>query len=171
MSHHSAPPAAPARVVSRRSVAAAAAWVVPVVAVAVATPSAAASLTDLRAFQLTGTCGTLGVVGPGFRLTAATVPLPVGTTVIITGSGVRNIGVFSSTGDATATVMYLGPTSRQAVLTSELPAGGTMFLRTTLSISVPFVLNAVASPPDDAPATGAKTTAVVTSTLIDCTGA
>lgn len=153
---------------SRRTVVKGAAWSVPVIAAAVATPLAAASVVDVGAFTTSGTCGVLGVLGPGFTLTAsATAPLPIGTTVTITGGGVANIGVFSVTG-GTASVSVLSPTSRQITLTSELPAGATIDFRTTLSISVAFTLNEVVTLPTDYIATGAKTTGSVSSTLILC---
>ncbi|WP_345600490.1 hypothetical protein, partial [Thermocatellispora tengchongensis] len=61
-----------------------------------AAPAASASVdTDLGAFGINGSCGVLGVQGPGFLLTAGSVPLPVGTIFLVTGSGVANIGVFS----------------------------------------------------------------------------
>ncbi|GGM42708.1 hypothetical protein [Microbacterium saperdae] len=155
---------------SRRTVVKGAAWSVPVIAAAVATPLAAASGGDVEvgAFTTAGTCGVLGVIGPGFTLTAsATAPLPVGTSVIITGSGVANIGVFSVTG-GTASVAVLSGTSRQITLTSELPAGATIAFRTTLSISVAFTLNEVVSLPTGYVGTGAKTAGSVSSTLILC---
>lgn len=153
---------------SRRTVVKGAAWSVPVIAAAVATPLAAASLADVGAFALAGTCGTLGLLGPGFTLTAdATTPLPVGTTVTVTGSGVANIGVFSVTG-GTATVATLSGTSRQITLTSALPAGATIAFRTTLSITVAFQLNAVATLPSGFAGTGAKTAGNVSSTLVLC---
>ena len=168
MTHDSSPRPDSDRMISRRSVAAAAAWTVPVVAVAVATPSAAASNVEVGPFVLRGTCGTLGLLDPGFTLQAgATEPLPEGTSVIITGSGVANIGVFSVTG-GTATVNVLSGTSRQITLTAPLPAGATIAFRTTLSISVAFQLNAVATLPTGYTATGAKPSGFVSSTLILC---
>jgi hypothetical protein len=152
----------------RRTVMKGAAWSVPVIALAVATPAHAASIVDVGAFALRGTCGTLGLLGPGFTLQAGpTTPLPVGTTVIITGNGVANIGVFSVTG-GTATVNVLSNTSRQITLTAALPAGATIAFRTTLSISVAFQLNAVATLPTGYSGTGAKTSGNVSSTLILC---
>ncbi|MFJ2550872.1 hypothetical protein [Microbacterium sp. NPDC087591] len=153
---------------SRRTVVKGAAWSVPVIAAAVATPLAAASTADVGAFTTAGTCGILGVLGPGFTLTAsATAPLPVGTTITITGSGVANIGVFSVTG-GTASVSVLSGTSRLITLTSELPAGATIAFRTTLSISVAFTLNEVVTLPTGYVGTGAKTTGSVSSTLVLC---
>ncbi|WP_165759510.1 hypothetical protein [Rathayibacter oskolensis] len=168
MSHDSTPaPLDAERVVTRRSVAAAAAWTVPVVAVAVATPSAAASIIDVGAFQLVGDCGTLGILGPGFTLTAGSAALPVNTTVTVIGSGVANIGVFSVTGGA-ASVAVLSGTSRQITLTAALPAGATIAFRTTLSISAAFTLNAVATLPAGYIGTGSKASGNVSSTLVLC---
>ncbi|KJQ55072.1 hypothetical protein [Microbacterium sp. SA39] len=153
---------------SRRTVVKGAAWSVPVIAAAVATPLAAASIVDVGAFALRGSCGTLGLLGPGFTLQAGpTTPLPVGTTVTITGSGIANIGVFSVSG-GTADVAVLSGTSRQITLTSALPAGATIAFRTTLSISVAFQLNAVATLPTGYSGSGAKTAGNVSSTLILC---
>jgi len=155
--------------ISRRTIVKGAAWSVPVIAAAVATPLAAASGDiEVGAFALNGTCGVLGVVGPGFTLTAGpTTPLPVGTTVTVTGTGVANIGVFSVTG-GTANVNVLSGTSRQITLTSALPAGATIDFRTTLSISVAFTLNAAATVPAGYVGTGAKAAGGVSSTLILC---
>lgn len=153
---------------SRRTVVKAAAWPVPIIAVAVATPLAAASAVDIGAFALRGTCGVLGLLGPGFTLSAGpTAPLPVGTTVAITGSGVANIGEFGVSG-GTAQVTVLSGTSRQITLTSELPAGAEIAFRTTLSISVAFTLNAVAGLPAGYVGSGSKTSGIVSSTLILC---
>lgn len=155
--------------ISRRAVVKGAAWSVPVIAAAVATPLAAASgVVEVGAFALNGSCGTLGLLGPGFTLQAGpTTPLPVGTTITITGGGIANIGVFGVTG-GTANVNVLSPTSRQITLTAALPAGATIAFRTTLSISVAFTLNAVAALPTGYSGTGAKTAAGVNSTLILC---
>lgn len=157
------------RGISRRTLVKGAAWSVPVVAAAVATPLAAASGGgNVGAFTLNGTCGVLGVIGPGFLLTASgSAPLPAGTVITITGSGVANIGVFSVTG-GTATVAVLSATSRQITLTTALPAGATLALRTILSISVAFTLSATAALPSGYTGTGAKTTGGVNSTLVLC---
>lgn len=157
------------RTISRRSVTRAAAWSVPAVAVVAAAPAFAASgTTDVGAFALNGSCGTLGVLGPGFTLTAGpTAPLPVGTTVAITGTGVANIGVFSVSG-GTATVAVTSPTSRLITLTSALPAGATMAFRTTLSITVAFRLNGAVTLPEGYEGTSAKSSGAVNSTLVLC---
>ncbi|MFK3676441.1 hypothetical protein ACI2IP_01835 [Microbacterium sp. NPDC090218] len=155
--------------VSRRTLVKGAAWSVPVIAAAVATPLAAASGDiEVGAFSLDGTCGILGTLGPGFTLQAGpTVALPVGTSVTITGSGIANIGVFSVTG-GTAEVGVLSPTSRQITLTAAVPAGATIAFRTTLSITVAFTLNATTTLPAGYVATGAKTAGSVSSTLVLC---
>lgn len=153
---------------SRRTIVKGAAWSVPVIAAAVATPLAAASTDlDVGAYTLAGTCGVLGLLGPGFTLTAGTAPLPVGTAVTVTGSGVANIGVFGVTG-GTAEVGILSGTSRLITLTAELPAGATIAFRTTLSITVAFQLSAASTLPAGYIATGSKPTGSVTSTLVLC---
>ena len=159
----------PARSVSRRALVKGAAWSVPVIAVAAATPLAAASTaTNVGNFAINGTCGVLGVLGPGFTLTAGSAPLPVGTIINITGSGIANIGVFSVTG-GTATVNVLSGTARQITLTAPLAAGATMDFRTTLSISVAFQLTASTTLPTGFVAgSGAKQSGGVNATLILC---
>ncbi|WP_435743082.1 hypothetical protein [Microbacterium sp. PMB16] len=153
---------------SRRTVVKGAAWSVPVIAAAVATPLAAASTVDVGAFSVDGTCGVLGLLGPGFLITAGpTTPLPVGTTINITGGGIANIGVFSVTG-GTANVNVLSPTSATIVLTAPLAAGAQLAARTTLSISVAFTLNAAATLPAGYTGTGGKPAGSVSSTLILC---
>ncbi|MEA9987082.1 MULTISPECIES: hypothetical protein [Subtercola] len=156
--------------VNRRSLVKAAAWSVPVISLAIASPAMAASgNTEVGAFHLDGTCGVLGVLGPGFTLTAGSAPLPIGTVVTITGSGIANIGVFTPA-PVIASVAVLSGTSRQITLTAALPAGATLALRTTLSISVAFALNASAALPSGYIGTGSKTGASVSSTLIFCSG-
>ena len=159
----------PARSVSRRALVKGAAWSVPVIAVAAATPLAAASTaTNVGDFHIDGTCGVLGVLGPGFTLTAGSAPLPVGTIINITGSGIANIGVFSVTG-GTATVNVLSGTARQITLTAPLAAGATIDFRTTLSISVAFQLTASTTLPTGFVAGGgAKQSGGVNATLILC---
>ncbi|MDQ0707831.1 hypothetical protein QFZ52_000483 [Arthrobacter woluwensis] len=156
---------------SRRAVVKGAAWSVPVIAAAVAAPAASASTSELGALALNGTCGVLGVLGPGFTLTAsATAPIPAGTVITISGSGVANIGVFSVTGGV-ATVNVLSGTSRQITLTAPLAAGTTLNLRTTLSLTVAFGLNATVALPSGYTATGGKLTGSVNSTLVLCSAA
>lgn len=123
---------------------------------------------NIGAYHIDGTCGVLGIQGPGFTLTAgAGEPLPVGTIITVTGTGVANIGVFSVTGGA-ASETVLSNTQRQFTLTSALPAGATMTFRTTLSISVAFGLNATTTLPSGYYGTGDKPSGSVSSTLILC---
>ncbi|SDY80728.1 hypothetical protein [Herbiconiux ginsengi] len=158
------------RSLDRRTLLRGAAWSVPVVALAVATPAAAASDIEVGAYQVVGTCGIQGVQGPGFLLTASSsAALPVGTTVMIVASGVANAGVFSVTG-GTASQQILSGTARLFTLTAALPAGATMAFRTTLSTSVSFTLNASTQVPTGYTAQGAKTTGSVNSTLVLCSG-
>lgn len=153
---------------SRRTVVKGAAWSVPVIAAAVATPLAAASTVDVGAFALNGSCGTLGLLGPGFTLTAGpTEAIPAGTTVLVNGTGVANIGVFSVSG-GTANVAVLSGTSRLITLTSAVPAGATIAFRTTLSITVAFTLNGTTTLPTGYTGTGGKPAGSVNSTLVLC---
>ena len=74
--------------VSRRTLVKGAAWSLPVVAVAAATPLAAAStVTNVGDFSIDGSCGALGIIGAGFDLTAGNVALPAGTVIDITTTG------------------------------------------------------------------------------------
>lgn len=122
---------------------------------------------DVGAFALNGTCGVLGVQGPGFTLQSPQA-LPIGTNILVNGSGVPNIGVWSVTG-GTANVTVLSGTSRLITLTSALPAGQIMAFRTTLSTTVAWTLNGVTSLPSGYVGTGSKTAGSVTSTLVLCT--
>lgn len=155
------------RLVSRRAVTRTAVWSVPAVAVVSAAPAFAASgPTDVGAYSVNGSCGTLGVIGPGFIITAGPEPLPVGSMIEIVGTGVANIGVFSSTSPIAIDVV--NPSTRRGTLTAPLPANATLELRTTLSITVAFQLSATTALPTGYTATGAKTSAGVTSTLVLC---
>lgn len=101
---------------SRRTVVKGAAWSVPVIAAAVATPLAAASTTlDLT---ITGNCagqfraaglasnilnaltGLLGLdpATRTFTITAGTTAVPAGTTFLLSNSGVLNVGLITVTG-------------------------------------------------------------------------
>jgi hypothetical protein len=145
------------------------AWSAPVLITATLAPATAASTpTDVGNFSVDGDCGVLGLLGPGFEITAGDEPLPTGTVITVTGTGVANIGVFSLTG-GTARVDVLSPGSRQIVLTAPLPAGATLEARTTLSITVAFGLTATATLPDNFNAgPSAKPTGNVSSTLVLC---
>lgn len=118
---------------------------------------------ELGAFATRGTCGVLGVLGPGFTLTAGNAPLPVGTTITIVGAGIPSIGVFSVSG-GTATVSVLSNVARMITLTGSVPAGATIAMRTTIPITVAFTLNAQVALPNGYQGTGAKLSGTVTST-------
>jgi hypothetical protein len=153
--------------IDRRVVLRGVAWSLPVIALAAATPARAASVSDVGAFALGGSCGTIGILGPGFTLTAASAPLPVGTILIITGAGVSNIGVFTVSGGS-ASVVALSGTSRLITLTAELPADATMSFRTTLPVGSSFTLDAVVSLPSEYVGTGSKSAGSVSSTTQFC---
>lgn len=153
----------------RRTLIKGAAWSVPVLALAVASPAAAASVVDIGAFGFVGTCGVLGVHGPGFIIMpSATAPIPTGTTIVITGSGVSNIGAFSATPSGYTSIAVLSSTSRMVMVIAPIPAGVSVALRATLWTSVQFTLNSAVAVPDAYSATGAKTAGTVSSTVARC---
>ncbi|NRG40731.1 hypothetical protein HRK28_07315 [Rathayibacter sp. VKM Ac-2835] len=159
-------PVTASRGLSRRSVTAAA-WTVPVVAVAVGTPAAAASAGDVGAFVLAGRCAVPGIRGPGFTLTAGSGDLPAGTRIVITGRGVANIGTFRATPEI-ASIEVLSGTARVAVLTSPLTAGATVSLITTLSSTVRYGLAAMVELIDGTVGTGSKNSASVEQSVSIC---
>jgi hypothetical protein len=156
------------RGLSRRALTAAA-WTVPVVAVAVATPAAAASTDDIGAFVLAGSCGNAGITGPGFTLRAGSGDVPVGTTIVIVGSRVASIGVFTATSDI-VTISSPSSTARLVTFIGPLPAGAFLGLRTTLSLTTAFVLTATLTLPDGYVGSGAKSAASVSSDRVFCSG-
>lgn len=103
---------------TRRTVVKGAAWSVPVIAAAVATPLSAAVSTALD-LTIVGTCAgefrAAGLAAPvlngltailgldpatrTFTVTAGTVPVPVGTTFLLSNSGLLNVGLITVTGD------------------------------------------------------------------------
>ncbi|MDF9716506.1 hypothetical protein [Nocardioides sp. ChNu-99] len=155
--------------VSRRAVTRAAVWSVPTVAVVAAAPAFAASVTDIGAYTIDGSCGVLGAVGPGFVITAPVdAPIPAGSSITITGTGVANIGAITPSGPATVAVAEPSPTTRTATLASDLPAGSRLELRSALSLNVAFTLTGVGALPSGYTATGAKNAGSVSSTLVLC---
>ncbi|WP_271986589.1 hypothetical protein [Pseudoclavibacter terrae] len=156
-------------VLGRRTLITGAAWSAPLILGAVAAPLAIASTSvNVGDFQVLGSCGVLGLLGPGFTVQAGTSELPAGTRIAITGSGVANIGLLDVNGGA-ATVDVLSPSSRAVVLTAPLAAGATLELRTALSIAVAFTLNAALTLPSGYGAGAeAKSSGSVRSTLILC---
>ncbi|MDF2991978.1 MAG: hypothetical protein K0S37_2492 [Microbacterium sp.] len=153
----------------RRALVTGIAWAVPAVAIAVAAPVAAASTTDIGAYRLAGSCGAPSILGPGFTLTAGPgAPVPVGTTLLVSGTGVSSIGVFSITG-GTATQNRLSATTTQFTLTSELPAGATMAFRTNLAANQRWTLTGNVTLPTGYTGTGSKNSATVASDFAGCT--
>lgn len=155
--------------VDRRTVMRATAWAIPAVALAVGVPGASAS-GEVGALSLMGSCGVQFVQGPGFVLRAdPAYPLPVNTTITIIGTGVANIGTWTTSGGATANILPMGPASCLIVLSSPLAADDSVNFRTSLSINTPFSLNAALSLPTGYTVTaGAKMTAAVVTTLQLC---
>lgn len=151
--------------ISRRTIMKGAAWSVPVIAAAVATPMAAAS-GDAGDFQVNGSCGGLGLLGVGFDITAGAVPLPTGTTITISTTGILNLGVLTATGGL-ADVVAVGNTGNLVTLRAPLAAGTTLSLRTLLSVGVGSTMTAVATPAAGYTAgAGAKSTGTVEQVLI-----
>lgn len=154
--------------IRRRTVITGAAWSVPVIAAAIGTPLAAASGSDAGDFILDGSCGSLGILGPGFTLTAGMVPLPVGTIITVSGSGVGDVGAFTVTGGA-ASVVVVSPTSRRIILTAPLPAGATIDARTTLTLGTDFTMSGgVILPAEYTAGPDAKWIALVNSSVTSC---
>ncbi|KQQ05311.1 MULTISPECIES: hypothetical protein [unclassified Rathayibacter] len=161
----------PAPSIGRRTLSDAAAWTVPVLAVAATAPAAAASepaTIEVGAYQLTGTCGLRSIVKAGFLLRASpAAALPEGTFVLVRGAGVSDIGIFTAD-PPIAEILNLSSTTRLITLTSELAAGTQVAFRTNLSIDRFFTLEATASLPDGYSGTGAKTSASVVASF-SCT--
>ncbi|QNA91998.1 MULTISPECIES: hypothetical protein [unclassified Microbacterium] len=154
--------------ISRRTIVKGAAWSVPVIAAAVATPLAAASVVDVGAFSVDGDCGTLGLLFPGFEITAGpSAPLPAGTVITITATGIANVQLFSIS-SALADIQLLGPTSQQITLVADLPAGTSFDARAVVGLGVGSTLTATATLPAGYTATGAKTSGSLSQTAILC---
>ncbi|AZZ52708.1 hypothetical protein [Rathayibacter festucae] len=87
----------PENSISRRNLAKTAAWSVPVVAVAIATPAAAASNATVD-IVVSRTCRTLtlGNAVPRFTVSAVTGDIPVGTTFTLSSPRLANVGVSAS---------------------------------------------------------------------------
>jgi hypothetical protein len=152
---------------TRRTVVRTAAWTAPAVLALSTAPAFAASGDDLGAYRITGRCGILGIVGTGFLLTAASEPIPAGTFITITGSGVANVGVFSVLGGV-ANVDVISGTTRICTLQADLPAGATLEMTTTINIGIAFTMDATVTLPPTYTATAAKSTASINSTLVLC---
>ncbi|MBN8424142.1 hypothetical protein JF531_06355 [Microbacterium esteraromaticum] len=154
---------------SRRTLVKGAAWSLPVIAAVAATPMAAAStVTNVGDFQVDGSCGVLGLLGPGFTITAGAEALPAGTVITISTSGIANIGLFSITGGL-ADIQLIGSTGNRVELTAPLAAGATADLRAVVSLGVGSTMTAVLTLPAGYTAgTGAKSSGGVEQTLVLC---
>lgn len=156
--------------VSRRTLVKGAAWSLPVVAVAAATPLAAAStVTNVGDFSIDGSCGALGIIGAGFDLTAGNVALPAGTVIDITTTGLANIGLFTVTG-GTADVQLIGTTGNRITLSAPLAANQTLQLRNAVTVAVISTMTAnVTLPSGSVAGSNAKPTGAINATLVLCT--
>ncbi|MCS3841751.1 hypothetical protein [Microbacterium sp. AK031] len=135
--------------ISRRTVVKGAAWSVPVIAAAVATPLASASTAldltivgncsgDFRAAGLaSGIIDQLATVlglepaARNFTVTAGSTAVPAGTVLTLDNSGVLNVGLIGVTGalDVSAlNIVSLGGGVTQITLQQELPAGQSFVL-------------------------------------------
>ncbi|GAB3630725.1 hypothetical protein GCM10027421_00780 [Microbacterium shaanxiense] len=135
--------------ISRRTVVKGAAWSVPVIAAAVATPLASASTAlDLTivgncsgSFNASGLAGNIvqqlaTVLGlqpatRNFTVTAGATAVPAGTVLTLDNSGVLNVGLIGVTGalDVSALdIISLGGGVTQITLQQELPAGQSFVL-------------------------------------------
>jgi len=123
--------------VSRRTLVKGAAWSLPVIAVAAATPMASASATNtVEGFSVDGTCGLLGVLGPGFTVKAGTTPIPVGTSIQIHTTGLAKVDLVSLSGQGLANVTLIGNNDLAVTLTSEIPAQQQMNIQWLLSVTL-----------------------------------
>lgn len=160
---------------SRRNLLAGAAWTAPAVVLTLAAPKAAASPpveTDLGTLSLDGTCGGLGgIVGPGFRLLADSVPLPVGTTInIVSNQALLGLDLFGFNSNL-ADLVVLSNTSWRIELTSELPAFASFTVSILVSLAIGRTMDATVSFPSGFVAPEGKTSAFVNQGLpiIGCT--
>ena len=78
---------------SRRTLVKGAAWSLPVIAVAAATPMAAASTGVVEGVAINGDCAVLGLLLPGFTVDAPTDAIPAGSTLTIAFDGLLNVDV------------------------------------------------------------------------------
>lgn len=146
----------------------AATWVVPVVAVALAAPAAAASTTNVGAYQLVGVCDiTTGL--PKLVLSAdALHPLPAGTVVSIK-SQPGTISLDSvEVAEGTVSVIRLNQFEIDLILTSPLTAGRSLEFRPTARPPEYYSLAAFAPVPPTAVGVGSKTNAFMTKAQTEC---
>lgn len=155
--------------VSRRALVKGTAWSVPIVMMATAAPAQAASVTG---FQLNGSCGVLGLLGPGFELIAGSTTVPAGTTIAITSTAAVNANLIAlgGTNASLGEVVALGGGGYGVRLVSPLPAGASLGIRWLLSVSLLTTTTATLTlPPDDTAGPGSKTVGTLRQTLVLCT--
>ncbi|MCT1476778.1 hypothetical protein [Microbacterium sp. p3-SID336] len=154
--------------ITRRHAIQGAAWSVPLIALAVATPLAAAStVTDVGAFNLVAACD-IPPGGPGFTLVAGPVDLPAGTVITITGTGMANLGSLSIAGGAVS-VDESAPTTRVITLTAPLAAGASLSMRADLSPATDYQLTGATTLPAGYDSTTATYNGSVINTDGTCT--
>lgn len=130
----------PAPGFERRTVLKGAAWSVPVVALAVAAPIAAASVPAAQQDVIvTSSCYGLSILGvgisyPEFRILAVGAPILAGSTFLITGVGIGNLTIGDTSG--LGVLNLLNPSTVRYTLTSDIPAGGAAVVRVTGLASV-----------------------------------
>lgn len=119
--------------VTRRTVTRTAAWSVPVVLAVAAAPMAAAS-PNTENVSITSSCYGLNILGfgmsfPQFHFTAVNAPIDVGSTFLLTGSGLANLTIGGLTGIFDFKLLSSG----SAVLTvrSTISAGSTATIQVT----------------------------------------
>lgn len=125
------------RLLTRRTVATAAAWTVPAVAVAAGAPLAAASTSSRTTdIEITKKLGVLGLVGAGFHVkNTGTVALPAGSVLRFTSSGVFGVRLFDSFDGVSVTILR-NRRSADVTLTKPLAAGQTKTFELGINISV-----------------------------------
>ncbi|MDR6867255.1 hypothetical protein J2Y69_001856 [Microbacterium resistens] len=156
--------------VSRRTLVKGAAWSLPVIAVAAATPLAAASTGTVEGFAVEGTCGLLGALGPGFTVKAGTTPIPVGTTILVQTSGVLALNLISLSGQGLAELNLLSNKQIAITLTAPIPAGSQLNIQWLLSVTVLTTTSATLTLPTGYTAgAGTKSLGSLRQTLILCT--
>ncbi|WP_437582537.1 hypothetical protein ACSAGD_09755 [Paramicrobacterium sp. CJ85] len=118
---------------NRRTMVTAAAWSVPVIATAVATPAASASTTNENV-SISSSCYGINIMGfgqsfPQFHITAEGAPIEVGSTFILNGGGLGNL-TFGGYGDFLE-INVLSGKSAQITVRKPIPAGESLTLQVT----------------------------------------
>lgn len=120
---------------SRRNVLKGAAWSVPVIAAAAATPLASASVPPAQQNVIvTASCYGINILGigqsfPQFTITAVGAPIQAGSTFQLTGTGIANLtfGGISGLG----VLNFLNANTAVFTLSQAIPAGGSITLQVT----------------------------------------